>query len=387
MLDEPKQSQESSRLEIGIYGSCVSRDSLPFITASPVVLHYYVARQALASAMGGASELTVDVSDIRSPFQQRMILGDLNSSLRSRVAESPPPSILLWDLIDDRYGYYETPAGAKVTNSAELSATSFEADWGDQCHFTEFGSSRYFAQLNSALDVFKDFLIQHNILEQSLFLSVPLTDRPDRTELVSSQTQRNVSSQVSKLNPHFQQVREMVSSAGLPVLDFQEEEVSFAASHRWGPASFHYSPDFYRRVASSIESSVGLRSRIVFSPQGVAELSTPTSLTQDQTLTCRFDSNMSGLVIEGSISSTARSKPWVAVASLRFRDSQPSNIRGANFSSYHDIGFYIYLSGDGERFSREITWDGHYALEEVLIYPWQTPEPVRIESLSISPLL
>src|SRR5690606_3435896 len=98
----------------------VSRDTFELLDTSRYSLLAYVARQSLISALGPATPLAVPLAEL-SPFQRRMVEGDIGSDLRSRLAAAARNTdLLLWDLTDERLGIYRMPDGGFVTRTPDV---------------------------------------------------------------------------------------------------------------------------------------------------------------------------------------------------------------------------------------------------------------------------
>ena len=65
-------------MKVAIFGSCVSRDSVEFMPEAEVVA--YVARHSVTSLEAPHGTAGVDLSELTSAFQERMVTNDLHGS-------------------------------------------------------------------------------------------------------------------------------------------------------------------------------------------------------------------------------------------------------------------------------------------------------------------
>ena len=103
-------------MKIAIFGSCVSRDTAEFIPDSDVVA--YVARQSVASLDAPHGTQGIDLSELSSAFQKRMVTSDLKGNGVARIVKHADDlDLVLVDLVDERRGYWLFPDGTSMTNS------------------------------------------------------------------------------------------------------------------------------------------------------------------------------------------------------------------------------------------------------------------------------
>ena len=85
-------------MKIAIFGSCVSRDTAEFMPEAEVVA--YVARHSVTSLESPHGTAGIDLSDLTSAFQKRMVTSDLNGTGLDRIAKNAKDlDVVLLDLI------------------------------------------------------------------------------------------------------------------------------------------------------------------------------------------------------------------------------------------------------------------------------------------------
>ena len=106
-------------MKIAIFGSCVSRDTAEFMPEAEVVA--YVARHSVTSLESPHGTAGIDLSDLTSAFQKRMVTSDLKGSGIERIVKNAGDlDVVLLDLVDERRGFWKFPDGTTMTNSIEV---------------------------------------------------------------------------------------------------------------------------------------------------------------------------------------------------------------------------------------------------------------------------
>ena len=106
-------------MKVAIFGSCVSRDSVEFMPEAEVVT--YVARHSVTSLESPHGAEGIDLSELTSAFQERMVTNDLHGSGLERIVHTASDlDVVLLDLVDERRGFWEFPDGTTMTNSIEV---------------------------------------------------------------------------------------------------------------------------------------------------------------------------------------------------------------------------------------------------------------------------
>ena len=106
-------------MKIAIFGSCVSRDTAEFMPEAEVVA--YVARHSVTSLESPHGTNGIDLSDLTSAFQKRMVTSDLKGTGLERIVKNAKDlDVVLLDLVDERRGFWKFPDGTTMTNSLEI---------------------------------------------------------------------------------------------------------------------------------------------------------------------------------------------------------------------------------------------------------------------------
>lgn len=235
----------SERLQVLIYGSCVSRDSFEYFDAEKFELQAYHARHSLISAFSRASAESVADAQVTSRFQRRMLEEDAQALLTRRLyAGAPRPDVFLWDLVDERMGVVELPTGGHLTVSNELINSGVEPPPGTR--HIPFGTDEHFALWSDSLRRFYDLLSSRGMRTRTVLLVAPWAT----ATAAGRPTPSSHGLTAAEANRLFE--RYYVAATDLPklrVLEMSDLEAVGAEEHQWGPAPFHYTEDFYRAVA------------------------------------------------------------------------------------------------------------------------------------------
>jgi hypothetical protein len=243
-----RERSSTAPTRVAIYGSCVARDSFEQFPVDRWALVTYIARQSLISAHRGATGLTAPES--RSPFQRRMIAGDMEGDLAAaleRVVDRC--DLLLWDLTDERLGVLVAPDGRVVTRSVDaLSTGTLErlVDW----RLVEFGSAEHAELWDEALRWFVDLLGDLQLAERTVLLQVPWATRAvDGSDVPTS---FGLSS--DRANELFAGYYRSAGAQGLRLVSPIDDDAVADPHHRWGLAPFHYARTVYEAVLRDLET-------------------------------------------------------------------------------------------------------------------------------------
>ncbi|WP_058234944.1 DUF6270 domain-containing protein [Devriesea agamarum] len=377
----------SRSAKVVIYGSCVSRDALEFVTTDDVSVDHYIARQSLLSAFGGPVEIDVDTSGLTSPFQRRMVEGDIAGSAAVVLRERTPEcDVLLWDLMDERDGVYETPGGGRITNSVELRSTDFVARWKETCRLTRFGSRRYMRLFDDALRSFADLLDDIGCRERSLLIAAPLATSPLAGVHADADALSKIKGQQEAFGSPMQELAERVQEEGLPVLFVPDEVCSFDPQHKWGLASYHYSADFYRFVVGELERRLGVGLRSVSKDAGCRlSLAQPHALASDGVARHHIGRPCQGVSAQLTVTGTARDPLRGALMVLTFREEEKFKVHGANYTEFKGHGHYVYipLRSQQDIATFNVSWDEPRYLKSVDIVPWEGAKDLLVHRFDV----
>lgn len=286
-------------MNIAIYGSCVSRDTCQFVPNSQVKA--YVARQSVTSLLRPHGSANVDISQLKSPFQRRMVTSDLEGTGIAKICEHANDlDLVLLDLVDERRGYWEYPDGTTITNSVESEVGGINrAAQKAGARLIRFGEDEHFATWRHGFEKLIEALRAAGIWEKSLLLDIEWARylagsqhaflnrhtqmgrrwrrirRATRNAIRSISHGKGISTalmQMVNVNPtqaetfydkavranvqynrYRQAAREMVPM----IVSRESQEVRIDPNHKWGPQPFHYLNEDYESIVRSIQAAVG----------------------------------------------------------------------------------------------------------------------------------
>lgn len=245
-FEEPiGQSFSAESIKTFIFGGCVSRDTVAFARQNTFSLQRYVARQSLLS-VGRNAQQDIGEIDLASPFQRRMLKGDVNGDLLAEIGKHSDVELLIWDLIVERNGVWEFPSGGIVTNSAELLRTDRGKDSVRAARKIGFGTEEHFRRWQGAVSLFAAHLKQVGMDEKVVVLAPEWARHfPDGRSLPRRRS-RDIERQNENFARYYGELRRM---------NFSVIEVSHTVAdpdHRWGVAPFHFTSSAYRTMESRL---------------------------------------------------------------------------------------------------------------------------------------
>lgn len=228
-----------------IYGSCVSRDTLPFLGPEWRICEY-VARQSFISAANGPVQLWGQ-SSLSSKFQVRSLAGDFAGDFLAKFSQHVlEVDILLMDLVDERLGVYRTAQGGYVTLSWELASSGLESHAPSDLVLVEFGSDEHFDVWAQAAD--------------SIFQAVratpvvPIVLAPSWAAKADNGgggfDYHGVPAEVWNLR--YTRYFEFLETLGGIVIRVPGDRTYSSTSHQWGLAPFHYYDRVYETLSEQI---------------------------------------------------------------------------------------------------------------------------------------
>lgn len=237
-----------------LYGSCVSRDTYQHALRDEAVLRRYVARQSLVSAYGPpAAGLEPPADALPHRFQERTLREDLASSLPGVLeAELPRVRAVVWDLVDERLGVYRRPDGAYVTRSLELIASGLEPVVAADAAYLPYGTPEHLAAWADALGRFAAQVAATGV--PLVALDVPWAEQDESGAATPSSFGVTAAAANAATRPY---VEMLVAAPGVRVVHVDPRDVRADATHRWGPAPFHYAGSTYDVVADGIRRALG----------------------------------------------------------------------------------------------------------------------------------
>ena len=282
-------------MKIAIFGSCVSRDTAEFMPGAEVVA--YVARHSVTSLETSHGRAGVDINDLTSAFQKRMVTSDLNGTGLERITKiAKDLDVVLLDLVDERRGFWRFPDGTTMTNSLEIeSCGAARAARRSGARLIEFGTDEHFDRWHSGFSTLIEGLKDAELWAKTIFLDIEWASSLDgsrfpRHNLVN-QLGRNwrrllrgsheagrvlsrggsVGQMANSLlkprpteaesyadrariaNINYVRYRRIASGMTRKSVLRSSEQLRIDAAHKWGPQPFHYRESDYRSITAEID--------------------------------------------------------------------------------------------------------------------------------------
>lgn len=237
---------QAAMTRITIHGSCVSRDTVEFLPAERFWLTRYIARQSLISAGSVCPPLFDPADALDSPFQIRMLAGDLAGDVYEHIAAtSAETDLLLVDLTDERLGVFALADGSYLTRTVEgIAHDMYPAD----LRLLELGDDEHFELFRAGLDRWADAVAAAGLADRVVVLHVPWAARTvddDETPPSFNLTAELANVVYSRYHhAFFDRVDPWVLRPRVPVFAHGD--------HQWGPAPFHYVPAVHQDLAEQI---------------------------------------------------------------------------------------------------------------------------------------
>ncbi|KAB1947899.1 DUF6270 domain-containing protein [Brevibacterium linens] len=285
-------------MKVAIFGSCVSRDSAEFMPEAEVVV--YVARHSVSSLESPHGADEIDLSELSSTFQSRMVTSDLNGSGFERIAtEANDLDVVLLDLVDERRGFWQFTDGTSMTNSIEIEfCGAARAASRGGARLVEFGTDEHFFTWKSGYIKLIDGLKGAGLWEKTILLDIewagavdgaqhPQSDslaklgrRWRRLQRGSREMSRSLSrgegvaealtnlrqvrpteaeeyaDRAAAANADYVRYREFARSMVSSTITRTSDQVRISKDHKWGPQPFHYRDEDYRSIVQSIRDLV-----------------------------------------------------------------------------------------------------------------------------------
>lgn len=230
-----------------VYGSCVSRD-LTVLFASELECTDYIARQGWISAASDGID-AVRATSLTSPFQQRMLEGDMTStalpSLERALVDS---DVVLLDLIDDRFGVYPV-SGSYITPSAEFGASGLRSSLPLESHLP-FGTDQHFELWRQSAIRVRQIIGKYNW--KTFLLEAPFTE----WSVDGSKIEPALEKPAKKWNELYGRYYAHARQLGIQVITLPDAFAVSTPYHRWGSAPFHYVEAAYSWWFERIQESL-----------------------------------------------------------------------------------------------------------------------------------
>ena len=285
-------------MKVAIFGSCVSRDSVEFMPEAEVVT--YVARHSVTSLESPHGAEGMDLSELTSAFQERMVTNDLHGSGLERIVHTASDlDVVLLDLVDERRGFWQFSDGTTMTNSIEVeSCGAARAARRGGARLVEFGTDEHFKAWKSGYIKLIDGLKGAGLWEKTILLDIEWAGAVDgaqhpqndslaklgrnwrRLQRGSREANRRltrgegIAEALSSLrnvrpteaeeyadravaaNAEFVRYRRFAQSMVKSTVTRASSQVRINRDHKWGPQPFHYRDEDYRSIVQSVRDLV-----------------------------------------------------------------------------------------------------------------------------------
>lgn len=232
-----------------IYGSCVSRDTRPYLGEGWEITKY-VARQSMISAASPRGVLRGE-SALTSKFQNECLRNDIRSSLFSAVDEAKDETdVFVIDLVDERLGVYEIEDGTYVSHSWELEESKLLKQQDRELKHIPFGTDEHFnLWAKSAKTVIAKL---KSTGKPVLVLGPEWSEKADDGQ--APLMYRGKTS--AAYNDLYRRYYDHLRALGVNVLSIGQDTVMASVQHQWGLAPYHYVKPVYHLMRDAITSAI-----------------------------------------------------------------------------------------------------------------------------------
>ena len=288
-------------MKIAIFGSCVSRDTAEFLPEAEVVA--YVARHSVTSLESPHGTAGIDLSDLNSAFQKRMVTNDLDGSGLERIVNNASDlDVVLLDLVDERRGFWQFPDGTTMTNSIEVESCGAAREARRSgARLIEFGSEEHFVRWKSGFVQLVDGLRDAGLWEKTILLDIEWAGAVDgaqhpqsdslaklgrswrRLQRGSREASRRLTrgqgiaealtslrdvrpteaeeyaDRAAAANADYVRYRRFAMTMVKSTVTRSSSQVRISRDHKWGPQPFHYRDEDYRSIVQSVRDLVEKR--------------------------------------------------------------------------------------------------------------------------------
>lgn len=285
-------------MKVAIFGSCVSRDTADFMPEAEVVT--YVARHSVTSLESPHGTGDIDLRNLTSPFQRRMVTGDLMGSGITRIVKNAKDlDVVLLDLVDERRGFWKFPDGSTMTNSIEVESCGAAREARrNRARLIEFATDEHFSYWRTGFKKLTKELKAAGLWDKTILLDIEWASAVDgaqhprhdgfavlgrqwrRLQRGSREAGRELSrgrgladawQSLHSIKPtEAEEFADRAMSANRDYIRYRAEartmtalsvvresrELRIDRCHKWGPQPFHYRHADYQSIADNIRGLV-----------------------------------------------------------------------------------------------------------------------------------
>lgn len=231
-------------INVFIFGSCVSRDTIEASRSKFNIIDYYARSSFYSLGTKPASYDSSFIENITSAFQKKMVARDISKSIFS--TELPENiDLVLMDFIDERCGLALASDNSVATLSREFSGI---IDGNVDYKKIPNDDDLYYQGFEKGFLDFLNYVGNHKNRIKIIKTFWAKVDTQGKTlEKPSIQT-------IEKQNRKLEKLYSIASKYlnNYQFIEIAPESLVVDSEHKWGPAPFHYSKDFYDEAILSI---------------------------------------------------------------------------------------------------------------------------------------
>lgn len=243
-------------VDVVVYGSCTTRDTLEFYPPKGMNLRGYIARQSWASVENVCDLPLLTNARFQSAFVDRNFQGDLQGDALRRIRQQVkrhPHSHLLIDLTDERGGFWSGPDGQIATYNYNALQDGLYKRMPTDWRHIPFGSLGYGMALLEASQRMRVSLEKMGVWDRTYVLASRWAENTED----GTQTGISMGHSAKEANTLYDDYYQLLAAEGWNLLEPDIADPIAAQSHKWGQAPFHYEDSYYRSLSQAI--SRGLR--------------------------------------------------------------------------------------------------------------------------------
>ena len=237
-VDEDPADDPNRPLRIFLYGSCVARDMLDYFP-DDFELMEYIARQSWISATNPPLEAPLK-TNLTSPFQQRLVKGDLESNALVRLEAAEKADVVLLDLVDERFGVHQFGDGF-CTPTLEYLNSGWADALGKPSARLEFGSQKHFDLWAQSANEVKQALLKFGLWEKTYVVRSPFVALRDDGQEVKPGYKKTS----AEWNKRYTRYFDYLETLEFQFVSIPPESHFSAVSHKWGASYYHYVDSAY----------------------------------------------------------------------------------------------------------------------------------------------
>jgi len=234
----------NSQIKIFIFGSCVSRDFIEIASAKNFTLVKYYARSSFASLSSKPLKDDQLLSRIESKWQRTMLFNDLQKNVFYDVLRNDF-DVMLIDLIDERFNL------AKVDGSLCTISTEYRKYQEKKYQAIAFDSVEKFEHWKIGFKKFIQHLQRVNAVDKIRINRVWWADKIEDTGFFSDDYAQYIKRNNEILEKMYSHISKFIKASQF--IDYPNDILVAAKSHKWGVQPFHYIDSFYNYTKKNLE--------------------------------------------------------------------------------------------------------------------------------------